>query len=63
MLERLVARSFRTLRADDVDRWMENWADDAVFEFPGEMPISGRYVCKPAIEAWWRRFFQRVDTW
>ncbi len=30
--------------------------------FPGRTPISGRFVGKPAIEAWWRRFFERMAT-
>lgn len=62
MLERLVARGQRAINRKDLAGWMNSWADDAVFEFPGRTPISGRFVGKPAIESWWRRFFERMDT-
>ncbi len=60
MLERLVARNFRPINRKDVDGWMARWADDAVFDFPGHSPISGHFVGKPAIEGWWRRWFDRM---
>jgi uncharacterized protein len=62
VLNRLVARVHRVINRKDLDAWMGYWADDAVFEFPGRTPISGRFVGKPSIEAWWRRFFDRMAT-
>lgn len=62
MLERLVARSYRAINRRDLAAVMRYWADDAVFEFPGRMPISGRFVGKAAIEAWWQRVFDRMAT-
>ncbi len=60
MLERIVARNFEALNRKDLAAAMRGWADDAVFEFPGRSTISGRFVGKPAIEAWWRRWFERM---
>lgn len=62
MLELMVARVHRIINRKDLAAWMRYWADDAVFEFPGRTPISGRFAGKPAIEAWWRRFFERMAT-
>jgi ketosteroid isomerase-like protein len=62
MLERLVARNFRALDRKDLRTFMRGWADDAVFEFPGHSAISGRFVGKSAIEAWWRRWFARMQA-
>ena len=62
MLERMVARNFGALNRKDLTAHMRGWAEDAVFEFPGHSTISGRFVGKPAIEAWWRRWFARMDT-
>ena len=41
---------------------MRGWADEAVFGSPGHSTISGRFVGKPAIEAWWRRWFDRMPS-
>ena len=41
---------------------MSTWAADGVLEFPGRSAISGRFVGKPAVEAWWRRWFDRMRS-
>jgi len=62
MFERLLARTYdQSINRLDLDKTMEAWADDAVFEFPGHTTISGRFVGKPAIRAWWQRVFDRAS--
>ena len=62
MFEGLLARTYdRSINRLDLDRTMESWADDAVYEFPGQTPISGRFVGKPAIRAWWQHVFDRAS--
>lgn len=62
MLVWLMARSYRVINKRDLASFMKSWADDAVFIFPGRTPISGRFVGKAAIEAWWRRVFERMEV-
>jgi len=62
MLERMMARNFRAMNRRDLAGTMRGWAEDGVFEFPGHSTISGRFVGKPAIEAWWRRWFDRMAS-
>lgn len=62
LLERVAQRSYRAVNRKDLDSLMLAWAPDAVFEFPGRSSISGRFVGKPAIEAWWRRWFDRMRS-
>jgi ketosteroid isomerase-like protein len=62
MLEGLVQRNYEALNRRDLSAIMGWWADDAVFEFPGRTPVSGRFVGKPAIEAWWRRWVERYAS-
>jgi ketosteroid isomerase-like protein len=62
MLERMMARNFRAVNRKDLAAWMRGWAEDGVFEFPGHSTISGRFVGKPAIEAWWRHWFERMGS-
>ena len=61
MFERLLARTYdHSINRLDLDETMRWWADDAVFEFPGRTPISGRFVGKDAIRAWWKNVFDRA---
>ncbi len=62
MLERLAQRWYDTLSRRDVAAIVGMWHDDAVFEFPGSTPMSGRFVGKRAIEAWWRRWADRYAS-
>ena len=62
MFERLLARTYdRTINRLDLDATMRSWADDAVFEFPGQTPISGRFEGKATIRAWWKNVFDRAS--
>jgi len=62
MFEGLVQRKYDALNRRDLTAIMDWFADDAVFEFPGKSPVSGRFVGKPAIEAWWRRWVERYAS-
>jgi len=62
MLETLMQRRFETLNRRDLPAIVGMWNEDAVFEFPGKTPISGRFEGKPAIEAWWRRWVARFTS-
>jgi ketosteroid isomerase-like protein len=62
MFEAIVARSFEALNQRDLGRIMRQWADNAIFEFPGHTPVSGRFVGKPAIEAWWTRWVDHMAS-
>ena len=46
----------------DLARIMRDWAEDGVLEYPGHSTISGRYEGKQAIEAFFGRVFERMDT-
>jgi len=48
--------SLQHLNRGDVQAFLEDWADDAVFIYPGNLPISGTIKGKPAIDDWFRRF-------
>lgn len=62
MLEAYVQRNYEALNRRDLRAIMSWFADDAVFEFPGNTPMSGRFEGKPAIEAWWRRWVDRYES-
>lgn len=62
MFERRVQRTFEAVRRKDLAAVMRAWAEDGVLEFPGHSTLSGRYEGKPAIEAFFRRWFDRMES-
>ncbi len=62
MLERLAQRNMRAMERKDVAAIVRGWADDGVLEVGGNSSISGRYEGRPAIEAFFRRIFDRLAT-
>jgi hypothetical protein len=64
MLGALIARkaiagSFDALNRHDLTKFMSAWRDDGVFVYPGEIPASGTYRGKSAVEGWFRNFFEQ----
>jgi ketosteroid isomerase-like protein len=57
-----LAAAFRALNGHDLDKFMAAWSDDGVFEFPGDIPESGRFEGRAAVESWFRRFFEQYPT-
>lgn len=62
MFERFVQRQFdRAQNRLNVAAIVAMWNEDAVFEFPGKTPVSGRFEGRAAIDAWWRRWVARYS--
>jgi ketosteroid isomerase-like protein len=62
MFEGMVARTYEALERKDLDAVMSYWAEDSTWEYPGRTPMSGRFVGKPAIRAWWERWLARMAS-
>ncbi len=62
MFEERTQRSMEAMSRRDIAAVMRPWADDSVLEFMGHTPISGRYEGKPAIEGFFRRVFDGVES-
>jgi ketosteroid isomerase-like protein len=63
MIGALVARkalagAFDALNRHDLAKFMSAWRDDGVFVYPGEIPESGTFQGKSAVEGWFRHFFE-----
>lgn len=64
MIGALLARkallgAFDALNRHDLAKFMSAWRDDGVFVYPGEIPESGTFEGKAAVEAWFRHFFEQ----
>lgn len=62
MFEQRAQRAMDAVSRKDLAAVMRGWADDGVLEFPGDSPLSGRYQGKQAIEGFFRRWFERMET-
>jgi uncharacterized protein len=66
MLGALLARhagreAFDAMNRMEVDALLEDWADDAVFEYPGRSTLAGRFEGKEAIRDWFVQRFARLQ--
>jgi len=67
MIGALLARkalmgAFRALDRHDLHQFMSAWREDGVFVYPGEIPESGTFQGKSAVEGWFRRFFEQFPS-
>ena len=56
---RAIARAFKALDDHDLSTFMSAWREDGTFIYPGQIPESGTYQGKIAVEGWFRRFFEQ----
>ncbi len=60
IIKRKVPESMAALERHDLDALLKDWADDAVLEYPGDIPeISGTHSGIEAIRAFYRRDFEQ----
>ena len=54
-----IAGSFEALNRHDLTKFMSAWHDDGVFIYPGEIPASGTFKGKSAVQGWFQNFFDQ----
>jgi ketosteroid isomerase-like protein len=54
-----LADAFAALNHHDLPKFMSAWREDGVFDYPGDIPESGTFQGKSAVESWFRRFFEQ----
>ena len=60
--KRALADAFEALNRHDLSRFMSAWRNDGVFIYPGEIPDSGTFRGKDAVEGWFKRFFEQFPN-
>jgi ketosteroid isomerase-like protein len=60
--KRALAGAFAALNRHDLAGFMAAWRDDGAFIYPGEVPESGTFQGRSAVEGWFRRFFEQFPT-
>ena len=59
MARKALAGAFDALNRHDLPKFMSAWRDDGVFVYPGEIPESGTFRGRSAVEGWFRHFFEQ----
>ena len=59
LAKRGVAEGYKAMNRRDLPEMMADWHDEAMFVYPGDVPASGTFEGKGAIEAWFRRYFEQ----
>jgi uncharacterized protein len=54
-----IARAFKALDEHDLGGFMSAWREDGTFSYPGDIPESGTFQGKNAVEGWFRGFFEQ----
>jgi len=57
--KKAIADAFNALNRHDLAKFMSAWRDDGVFIYPGEIPASGTFEGRSAVEGWFRNFFDQ----
>jgi ketosteroid isomerase-like protein len=58
--KRKIRAAYDLINRRDLAAFLADWADNATFIFPGDVPsVSGKMEGKEAIEKWWQRFFEQ----
>jgi len=62
LAKRRVRAAFAALNERDLDRFIDGFADDATWVYPGDLRPSGEYHGRSDIRAWFERFFEQFPT-
>lgn len=54
-----VRAGLEALNRRDVPTFLASWAEDAVWDYPGELPVSGRFAGKQAIRRWFENLLRQ----
>lgn len=62
LARRALADAFAALNHRDLPKFMASWRDDGAFIYPGDIPESGTFQGRAAVEGWFRRFLEQFPT-
>ncbi|MGZ4913214.1 MAG: nuclear transport factor 2 family protein [Halobacteriota archaeon] len=59
LVKKGIADAYKALNQHDMSRWLSHLSDDVTLMYPGEVPQSGTYKGKSAVEGFMRNFFDQ----
>lgn len=58
----MVRRGCAYLNSREIDKFLKQWREDAVFVYPGETRASGEHCGKNRIREWWLAFYGQFPS-
>lgn len=58
----MVRRGCSYLNTREIDRFLSQWHEDAVFVYPGTTRVSGEHRGKEQIRKWWLGFYEQFPS-
>lgn len=58
LAKKTIADGYEAMNQRNLSKLMSAFSDDVTFIYPGEVPQSGTFTGKGAIEDWWRNFWE-----
>ena len=55
------ASGFKAVNNRDIDTFLKDWHQDAVFIYPGKSSMSGEFSGIDVVRDWWEKFFARFQ--
>ncbi len=62
MAKRRAPTVYEALNRRDLEAFLEYWANDGTFVFPGDIDASGTHSGKEAVRAWFQGFLEQFST-
>jgi ketosteroid isomerase-like protein len=62
VIKKAAKEGFEAINQHDLPKVMSSYRDDATLIYPGEVPGSGNFKGKAAIEGWWRQWFDQFPS-
>lgn len=60
--KRNIAAAFDALNRHDLEAFLKDWRDDAIFIYPGDIAVSGTHSGKDAIRTWFQNMIDQYPT-
>jgi len=58
----MVRRGCQYLNTREIDKFLNQWHEDAVFVYPGSTRASGKHHGKNNIRDWWQSFYEQFPS-
>jgi ketosteroid isomerase-like protein len=62
IIKKKTKEGIEAINQHDLPKVMPSYTDDATLIYPGEVPGSGTFKGKAAIEGWWRQWFDQFPS-
>ena len=60
IVKKIGPKAFEALNQGNLAEFMEGWAENSIFIYPGDVKVSGTFKGKKDIEKWFKHMFEQL---